>query len=622
MKRQVSLIVKTLAEDKEWVASKNLKGSSVDFSRLRAIENRANEFQGRLAGLESDMGKKESFSQNEIAALRERLRLLHSLCDGLKQEITMWKAVVWAGKHGGDNLALASDSPMRKVFLEGEKFNSEFCDQYELSAARGEYESFQAVIIPTQQMLRHVKWHLTPLKNEGGAAIEGTVRVVGYVKCRKSPLTISHDGWWPDILLDFMTQIDAIPQGEAQPLWVTFKAPEDASPGKYRGQLTVEADNAIPQTIDICLTVQKFVLPRHGGLRTAFNLCEWWRKCGYYKDWTTMRKMIENGLLEEYKINPGLIYGAPSWNASRLSELMGKGLSFYNVGYATLPGANFDETAFWKRFYQTAESIQKRLDVVREAGGCASLYFNCFDEIPRDKEQIVSAALKNIKEKYPQVKTMSTYNYSCKIEKGGCESLLDARVPLIQHYDIFTKNLIPTAGQAAAGEIWWYVCQVSDIQFPNLGIEYPTIGARLLCGAMAAKYRPHGFMYYELAMVGNGQNKNLKIVDVGPRTQWNPATFGPYNGDGCLICPEPNGPLATIRLENMRDGFEDFQYYQLLESLLKQAGKKNEMWRVSESVVRNLIQFAHDPQVVLEERKKVAQKIEEFFSSSKLTAIP
>jgi hypothetical protein len=69
-------------------------------------------------------------------------------------------------------------------------------------------------------------------------------------------------------------------------------------------------------------------------------------------------------------------------------------------------------------------------------------------------------------------------------------------------------------------------------------------------GAMAAKYQPGGFLYYAL----NRWLVNEKVITGGPRTDWNPASYKENNGDGSILCAGPNGPLATIRLENIRDG--------------------------------------------------------------------
>lgn len=43
------------------------------------------------------------------------------------------------------------------------------------------------------------------------------------------------------------------------------------------------------------------------------------------------------------------------------------------------------------------------------------------------------------------------------------------------------------------------------------------------------------------------------------RTDWDPASFGQAHGDGCLLYAGVDGPISTLRLENLRDGLEDLE---------------------------------------------------------------
>jgi hypothetical protein len=52
------------------------------------------------------------------------------------------------------------------------------------------------------------------------------------------------------------------------------------------------------------------------------------------------------------------------------------------------------------------------------------------------------------------------------------------------------------------------------------------------------------------------------------KTNWNPASWRTANGDGCFIYSGPDGPVSTIRFENIRDGLEDSELLFLLEKKL------------------------------------------------------
>ncbi|MBU0609366.1 MAG: DUF4091 domain-containing protein, partial [Armatimonadetes bacterium] len=154
-------------------------------------------------------------------------------------------------------------------------------------------------------------------------------------------------------------------------------------------------------------------------------------------------------------------------------------------------------------------------------------------------------------------------------------------------------------------DIWWYICIGPQHPYANWFVEYPAIEGRLLMGAMTAKYRPGGFLYYAV----NRWPLNDKPITSGPRTDWNPASYKINNGDGSVMCAGANGPLATIRLENIRDGMEDYETYLLLRKLLADKKLPGATAEVPEALVRDLTHFTNDPQLVVQERERLAKEI-------------
>ncbi|MDR2138236.1 MAG: DUF6067 family protein [Tannerella sp.] len=55
-----------------------------------------------------------------------------------------------------------------------------------------------------------------------------------------------------------------VPEGKVQALWCGIQIPEDAVAGKYAGKVTVSAENAAPQTLDIVIRVGKELLADKG----------------------------------------------------------------------------------------------------------------------------------------------------------------------------------------------------------------------------------------------------------------------------------------------------------------------------------------------------------------------
>ena len=70
---------------------------------------------------------------------------------------------------------------------------------------------------------------------------------------------------------------------------------------------------------------------------------------------------------------------------------------------------------------------------------------------------------------------------------------------------------------------------------------------------------------------------------MSPFTDWlvHPGNEGVANGDGYLTYVGPDGiPLPSIRLENFRDGLEDYAYAKILERMLKERETGNRERRI------------------------------------------
>jgi hypothetical protein len=140
-------------------------------------------------------------------------------------------------------------------------------------------------------------------------------------------------------------------------------------------------------------------------------------------------------------------------------------------------------------------------------------------------------------------------------------------------------------------------------------------------GAMTVKQRPDGFLYYSLTI----WNENEPIT-TGPFTTWNPVSWTTYHGDGSLLCAGPGGtPVPTIRLENYRDGLEDFAYACILEEIVRRYEARKEAttpaqatWlaeakaalSVPEGLVKSMREYSRDPADLYAYRNRLAELID------------
>jgi hypothetical protein len=185
------------------------------------------------------------------------------------------------------------------------------------------------------------------------------------------------------------------------------------------------------------------------------------------------------------------------------------------------------------------------------------------------------------------------------------------------------------ARQAKGDTVWWYVCCGPGKPFANLMIEWPAIDHRVLLW-QNQKYGVTGFLYWSL----DTWRDNLAGQQRWPEVKWNPATWRngagkAHNGGGQLLYPGPNRqPLSSIRLENFRDGCEDYEYFWLLQDTLARLKKADAAKHqaliaeaekalvVDDAVVKDLTHFTEDPQVLRQARARIAKLIERATSAA------
>lgn len=71
-------------------------------------------------------------------------------------------------------------------------------------------------------------------------------------------------------------------------------------------------------------------------------------------------------------------------------------------------------------------------------------------------------------------------------------------------------------------------------------------------------------LYYASNRWLRSDHADQPLVNDGILSAWKAATFNGTAGDGSLFYPGPNGPMASIRIENFRDGMEDYNLLSLL----------------------------------------------------------
>jgi len=85
--------------------------------------------------------------------------------------------------------------------------------------------------------------------------------------------------------------------------------------------------------------------------------------------------------------------------------------------------------------------------------------------------------------------------------------------------------------------------------------------------------------------------------------------YGRYNGDGSLLYPGSDagidGPVTSIRLRNIREGMEDYEYFKILADL----GDKEFVDKQVRKLLQTWFSWEGNPDKLMETREQLAQRI-------------
>jgi len=541
------------------------------------------------------------------------------------------KAAGDAGLSSGGMLVGVATS-MDKVLPRGAPVDVAATRQVELSLAQNEKESFQIAVLSTKGPLRKVAVSVGDLKGPGGAVFKHEnidCDVVGYVQTKSQPPYGSpHVGWWPDPILQGLGAVE-IAAGDVQTFWVRLRAPRGQPEGVYGGAATVSAEGVAPVMLGLNVRVRRFALADCSPLPMAITFspeenvipqtqreqAEWAKSEDYPIRAWKKHKLQWADFLADYYITYDSLYhhGMPDFEVLTHLQRQGR-LGRFNLGYFGDVGPRPEDLTAWKTDhlprFRAAYAKAKELGLLEHA------YLYGCDETPAERFLQVQRAAAILKAEFPGVPVMTT-TYDQSYGLASPIKSVDAFCPLTPSFNPAQA----TAARAAGKQVWWYICCGPHHPYANMFIEYPAIEGRLLMGPMTARQRPDGFLYYEISIWNS-----RRPITAGPFTDWEPRSWTTYHGDGSWTCVATDGmPAPTVRLENFRDGLEDFAYVVLLEKLVRQRLAKGDTPSTEEakwlaeaqaalvvppSLVKSMTEYSHDPAALYAWRNRIGDLID------------
>jgi hypothetical protein len=269
---------------------------------------------------------------------------------------------------------------------------------------------------------------------------------------------------------------------------------------------------------------------------------------------------------------------------------------------------------------------------LREKGWLDKAYVYWFDEPePKDYAFVMNGFAK-LKKHAPGLRRMLTEQVEKELVGGP-----NLWVPLTPHLNVEGVEERRSAGD----QFWWYVCCGPTAPYATEFIDKPGTELRVWLWQTWAE-RVTGVLIWETVYWTSGQaypdpanpqNPYLDPMSWVSDGALAPGTRRPWgNGDGRFLYPPPaaadgkpaapvlDGPVDSVRLELLRDGVEDYEYFAILKRLLAEKGAKLDprtranaeaLLTVPADVSASLTRFTADPAPIEAHRDKMARMIAE-----------
>jgi hypothetical protein len=419
-------------------------------------------------------------------------------------------------------------------------------------------------------------------------------------------------GWWPDPLLPVSKF--SVPAGVTQALWFTVHAPAGAPAGLYGGMATIQPANAPALQVPIEATVYNFSLPTTGHLKTAFALMDGFLEKLYGKPLTPELRRKYGDFVLQHRLNPDDISRTDMPDLDDVAHYNDRGLNAFNVLNLVEPRGNRIWVCYSELIAYTPafkQSLIQRLDPyvaeLKRRGLADKTYCYTFDERGDDYFPIIKEYFGLMKERYG-IPTLTTSRV--KQDPEAMRALnVDWNCPVssVYHFDQAEKC------RAAGLQVWSYICCGPRKPYANILADDALIESRLIWWQWYQQ-KMDGFLYWGLN-IWDRENNNYLIDPEkdGPRLKWSITTGGnedwlkSLSGDGELLYAGKDGPIGSIRLANLRDGLNDYEYLYMLAKL---TGSVEKARAACQPVTTSLTVFTMDPQVLLAQRDKIAREIE------------
>jgi hypothetical protein len=480
---------------------------------------------------------------------------------------------------------------LEKVFRMAEPLGAE---SVEIEACRNEFVSAQ-IAVRASRALPDLRVAVSPLTHAetGAAGLEASARFVGYVPISKNTpdtpteeLDCAAPCFVPDpLLLDETITVDA---DCTQPVWLTIFVPPDALAGQWRGAALIAAGQERIE-LPITLTVHPISLPSDRHL----HVTNWINREGFARHYhTEMYSPRFWQVVESYARNVAAHHQnvIPCWEWPRIFQESDGKLSFDYSDYdrwietfmragcgALIEGGGFARRGLGKwdvPWFEWREPNIRRRDGARVRLDPQTVIQQLVHSLVRHMKErgwhdrfimhVVDEPAPHTEADY-KTKSRLVHEWALDVPYIEAMSLLDARgyldiwVPNLDHFDRHRDHYLGLRDQSGF-QLWFYTCMYPTGRYPNRFLDFSLLKTRILHW-INWRYHLTGYLHWGLNYWTDDPFHQDRIRDGLPP------------GDCWIVYPGPDGPIESLRWEQMREGLQDFELLWLLDQRSKETGR-------------------------------------------------
>ncbi|KAH3743242.1 PF13320-domain containing protein [Pelomyxa schiedti] len=532
-----------------------------------------------------------------------------------------------------------------------------------ISAARNEYEPFQLIFHSgnSPSVFSSVTVSDFVSSEDTIDSTEVTMRKVEYVFTAEATDELGvEQEYWPDPLTPLVLPFTCPPNTNC-PLWYLVHIPKDTLSGTYSASTHLIVDST-EVTVPLKLRVYNFSIPDHPTLKSSFGLSSDMIK-QYHHVSDPDSEQVWNAYLDHFKshrISPEnpIVYhdiwaevitasnGTEYWeyylddfdsNYQTYFGNSGYGFTNYNVYLQGMGSGSFYEreigeinghpwgspehTALFNDYAKTIENF------LYDRGLIPKSIVYWFDEPAPEDYEFVQEGMQAIKDAAPKLDRFLTEE-----PISDLYGYVDTWCPVISNYDYNKAKPRQDLGEFA----WDYVCCCPKAPYLGLFIDHPATEMRLWPWTVW-QYKLDGILIWSANYWTSDVAYPTSLQDpyedpMSWETGYGSVTPTPWgNGDGRLLYPPKNwnettsplltdAPVDSCRLEVLRDGLEDLEYFIVLQDLVNNPALDPSSQLVQDasallSVPQTIFvdsngQFTTDASLIYDQRIRIAEMIE------------